>query len=97
MYSLSPIQDKILARDSRITDPQGEVDIKLMVDLLVSLYRLNPRHVTSYVFPLCMDASADMVLRTVLVTSLKTLALEGLSCFLATCLYVKPYLFRYVS
>lgn len=67
----------MLSSQPPILDAAGEVDARLMVELVVSMFRLNPRHVTSYVFPLCMEDSADMVLKSVLITSLRILIVEG--------------------
>ncbi|EFC40840.1 rasGTPase-activating protein [Naegleria gruberi] len=54
----SEVQNALHERLMNVDNPvrkngTDDVDVKLMVDFFVSAYRINQRHVTSYIFPHC--------------------------------------------
>jgi neurofibromin 1 len=53
------MQDRlIMNQDAPLTlNADGKIDVNLMVDFLVSAYRINQRNVTSYIFPICFRGS----------------------------------------
>jgi len=56
---IAQVQNIVLDRlfknvESPVRTLDGKIDVTLMVDFLVSAYRINPRYVVSYIFPYCL-------------------------------------------
>ncbi|OZJ03142.1 hypothetical protein BZG36_04650, partial [Bifiguratus adelaidae] len=70
----------------RLFDPQrpfanaetGTVDGALMMDCLVAMFRLNPRHALKALVPVCLDDKSPTVFHLVLVRACLVIAEEGL-------------------
>ncbi|KAF0973370.1 hypothetical protein FDP41_008577 [Naegleria fowleri] len=74
----SEVQNALHERLMNVDNPvrrygTEEVDVKLMVDFFVSAYRINQRHVTSYIFPHCFK-SKNTVFKLALAKAMLKLA-----------------------
>eukprot|EP00761_Pharyngomonas_kirbyi_P013822 gb/GECH01013851.1/.p1 GENE.gb/GECH01013851.1/~~gb/GECH01013851.1/.p1 ORF type:complete len:2593 (+),score=587.89 gb/GECH01013851.1/:1-7779(+) len=69
------LQEHLMKSDNPKASDLQNVDIKLVVEFLVSSFRLNQRHVTSYVFPICF--SRPIVYQLCMCKALLRLAQEG--------------------
>lgn len=69
------LQERLMNAENPIKTESGAIDVRLIVDFLVSSFRLNQRHVTSYVLPILFKHPP--VFKLVLAKSMLRLAQEG--------------------